>query len=81
MNTRGLRIPDDLGIVGFDDIEMTAWPSYAITTVRQPVDQMVDTTIEVLLNAIDNPDIETVTKWIPASLVERNSTRAVKPRA
>ena len=72
----GLNIPDELGIVGFDDIEMTAWPSYAITTVRQPVDRMVDTTIEVLLNAIENPNAETVMKWIPASLVVRNSTRS-----
>ena len=77
----GLSIPDDLGIVGFDDIEMTAWPSYAITTVRQPVGRMVDTTIAVLLNAIENPDAETVVEWIPATLVERNSTRPVKPGA
>jgi len=74
----GLKIPDELGIVGFDDIEMTAWPSYALTTVRQPVDRMVDATIEVLLNAIENPDAETVMKWIPATLVERSSTRPLK---
>jgi DNA-binding LacI/PurR family transcriptional regulator len=76
----GLKIPDDLGIVGFDDIKMAAWPGYAITTVRQPVDRMVDTTIEVLLNAIEKSDAETVMKWIPATLVERNSTRAVNPK-
>ncbi|MCP4360624.1 MAG: LacI family DNA-binding transcriptional regulator [Chloroflexi bacterium] len=76
----GLKIPDDLGIVGFDDIKMVAWPSYAITTIRQPINRMVDTTIEVLLNAIENSDSETVMKWIPATLVERNSTRAVNPQ-
>jgi DNA-binding LacI/PurR family transcriptional regulator len=76
-----LKIPEDLGIVGFDDIEMAAWPSYAITTVRQPVDRMVDTTIEILLTAIENPEAETVMKWIPATLVERKSTRAVNPTA
>jgi DNA-binding LacI/PurR family transcriptional regulator len=75
----GLKIPDELGIVGFDDIKMVAWPSYAITTVKQPIDLMVDTTIDVLLNAIENPDAEPVTKWIPATLVKRNSIRTFKP--
>jgi DNA-binding LacI/PurR family transcriptional regulator len=76
---RGLNIPDDLGLVGFDGIEMTGWPGYNITTVRQPVERMVDTTIEVLLNAIENPDAEPVTRWIPATLVKRNSIRTLKP--
>ncbi len=76
----GLKIPDDLGIIGFDDIKMVTWPGYGITTVRQPTDRMVDTAIEVLLNAIENPDTETVMKWIPATLVERDTTRAIIPK-
>ncbi len=76
----GLNVPAELGIVGFDDIEMAAWPGYAITTVRQPIDRMVDTTIAVLLNAIENSNAETVMKWISTTLVERNSTRTVNPK-
>lgn len=79
-NELGFQIPDELGIVGFDDIEMTAWPTYSLTTVKQPIDRMVDTTIEILLNAIENPNTETVMKWIPTTLVERNSTRAISPK-
>ena len=71
----GLKIPDDLGIIGFDNIRMVSWPSYSITTVSQPIDRMVDTTIEVLLKAIENPSSDPVTKWIPATLVRRDSIR------
>ena len=72
----GLSIPDELGIIGFDDIKMVSWPSYSISTVSQPIEKMVDATIEVLLKAIENPNIEPVTKWIPATLVKRNSIRS-----
>jgi DNA-binding LacI/PurR family transcriptional regulator len=70
-----VNIPDELGLVGFDNIEMTAWPAYSLTTVRQPINRMIDATIEILLNAIENTENETVMKWIPATLVARNSTR------
>jgi DNA-binding LacI/PurR family transcriptional regulator len=38
----GLRIPDDLCIVGFDDIEQASWESYRLTTFAQPVERMAD---------------------------------------
>jgi DNA-binding LacI/PurR family transcriptional regulator len=79
-NELGIKIPDELGIVGFDDIEMAAWPAYSLTTVKQPIGHMVDTTLEVLLNAIESQHTGTVMKWIPTTLVERNSTRAISPK-
>lgn len=38
----GRRIPDDLCVVGFDDIDQAAWESYRLTTFRQPVERMAD---------------------------------------
>jgi DNA-binding LacI/PurR family transcriptional regulator len=38
----GLRIPEDLCVVGFDDIEQANWGSYRLTTFSQPVDEMAD---------------------------------------
>lgn len=38
----GLSIPDDLCVVGFDDIEQAGWTSYDLTTFRQPIDQIAD---------------------------------------
>jgi DNA-binding LacI/PurR family transcriptional regulator len=71
----GLKIPTDLAIVGFDDIAMAAWPTYNLSTVRQPVDRMVDTTIETLMNAAEYPNSETVMKWLQPSLIKRGTTR------
>ena len=38
----GLRIPEDVSVIGFDDIEQAAWPSYALTTFAQPVAEIAD---------------------------------------
>jgi DNA-binding LacI/PurR family transcriptional regulator len=71
----GIKIPDDLAIVGYDDIDMTAWPNYNLSTVRQPIDRMVDTTIETVMNAINHPESDTVMKWLQPTLIKRGTTR------
>ncbi len=71
----GLHVPDDLSIVGFDDIPMANWPGYDLTTVQQPIEWMVDATIERLIRAIQAPVAETVIKKVNGILIERGSTR------
>jgi DNA-binding LacI/PurR family transcriptional regulator len=44
----GLRIPDDLCVVGFDDIEQAGWESYRLTTFAQPLDQLADQAVNLL---------------------------------
>lgn len=69
----GVRIPDDVAIVGFDDIPMANWNSYRLTTMRQPVERMV----QEALNLIDDPTIkpsdEGITRLLSGELVRRES--------
>lgn len=74
-----IRVPEELSVVGFDDIQMASWPKYDLTTVRQPVERMVDATIDLLLSAIENPDGERILRMIPPTLALRTSTRGAKP--
>lgn len=46
----GLSIPDDLCVVGFDDIDQSGWTSYNLTTFRQPIDQIADHIASLLSN-------------------------------
>ena len=41
----GLRIPEDVAIIGYDDIEMSSWESYSLTSVHQPVEEMIEKAI------------------------------------
>lgn len=75
----GLRVPEDVSIIGFDDIAMAAWPKYDLTTIHQPVDRMVDATIEVLLQAIQQPQSERVVRFMAPTLTVRSSARVAVP--
>lgn len=70
----GLRVPDDVSVVGYDDVPIAAWPAYDLTTVRQPVGRMVNATVQALLSRIDG---DTVARrvLIPGPLITRGSAR------
>ena len=63
---------------GFDDISMAAWPSYNLTTIRQPVVPMMDESVEVLLRRVEDPEAPFVNRLIPGDLVVRGSARLPK---
>lgn len=76
---RGARIPDDLWIVGYDDIELASWGAYDLTTVRQPMEQMVAQAIDLLLARIDARDAPVSRQCLANELVIRGSTGRAQP--
>lgn len=73
----GLRIPEDVAVVGYDDVPAAAWGSYKLTSVRQPANRMVEQTITVLLSQIENNDAPPRRLELDGALVVRGSS--VKP--
>ena len=71
-----LRVPDDVSIVGYDDVLMAAWPSINLTTFRQPARRMVDRTLEVLFESIESGNSEAQHHEIDGDLIVRGSSRA-----
>lgn len=71
----GIKVPEELSIIGFDDIPTASWPTYSLTTIRQRVNLMIDATIELLIERLASPEVEPVLKLIPGILVERGSAR------
>jgi DNA-binding LacI/PurR family transcriptional regulator len=66
-----LRIPDDLTVVGFDDIAVAAWPVIDLTTVRVDLDLLAATAVEMLLVEIGrdrNDGTRPVERRIPVDL-------------
>jgi DNA-binding LacI/PurR family transcriptional regulator len=70
-----LSVPGDLSVVGFDDIAAAAWPSYDLTTVRQPVEKMTSETIAILLDQMARANADPVSIRVPGELVVRSSAR------
>jgi LacI family transcriptional regulator, galactose operon repressor len=71
----GLRVPDDLAIVGFDDIEFAAAAAVPLTSVRQPRGQLGRRATELLLDEATNPDHRHEQVLFTPELVARASTR------
>lgn len=71
----GLRVPEDLAIVGYDDIEFAAAAAVPLTSVRQPRQLLGRTAAELLLDESSSPDHEHQSVTFTPELVVRTSTR------
>ena len=70
----GLRVPEDVSVVGFDDVPPAAWPAYNLTTYRQHVDQMVAETVAMLVAQIGAVRAEPKQVVLEGGLIIRGST-------
>lgn len=71
----GLRVPEDVSVIGYDDVAMASWKTFDLTTVRQPMGQMIDATTKILLNEIKDDTQAAEKVEIPGELILRGSTR------
>lgn len=71
----GLRVPEDVSIVGYDDVELAAWPSFSLTTIRQPSNQMVSATVKTLMNNIEHGETTPQRIEIQGPLMIRRSAK------
>ena len=72
----GIRIPQDLSVIGFDDLPLAKWVSPALTTVRQPTVQMAEQATELVLRLRHGPPSGRVRIDLATELVVRSSTGA-----
>ncbi len=75
----GFRIPDDLSIIGFDDVPQAAHVHPPLTTVRQPLEEMGRSAVSLLMKYIANPNAEIERVELSTSLIVRESCRVLHP--
>jgi LacI family transcriptional regulator len=73
-SARGLRVPEDPSIVGFDDTEEAAIVTPALTTVRQPLAEMGRMAVSLLVRLLDRQRVEALRVELATRLVVREST-------
>jgi LacI family transcriptional regulator len=71
---RGIRVPEDLSVIGFDDVEAASIVTPTLTTVRQPLAEMGRTAVSLLVRLIERQRFETLHVELATRLVERAST-------
>ena len=72
----GVGVPGDIGVIGFNDIAMAAWPAYNLTTIRQPIGDIIVTAVELLLGIIDQSERRADSRIFDCEGVVRGTLRA-----
>jgi DNA-binding LacI/PurR family transcriptional regulator len=71
-----LRVPQDVSVVGFDNVPQADWGSYRLTTFEQPVEAMIEATVSLLQNHLHDDSAQPAENVIlPGALVVRESAR------
>ena len=75
-----LRVPEDIAVVGFDNIEIGKFLPVPITTIEWPIDELANMAVELLLGKINKKDANSATKMItirPKLIIRESSTRII----
>lgn len=71
----GLQVPEQVSVVGYDDVPISSWPAYDLTTVRQPANRMVAETVSILIESIENKTTTARRIEIDGPLMVRGSAK------
>lgn len=74
----GVDVPGEVSVVSYDDVQLAAWPSYDLTTIRQRANRMVAKTVEMLLERIEDPAAPPRHARLDAPLIIRGSARTTE---
>ncbi len=73
----GLRVPDDIGIIGLNDMAMARWQNIDLTTIRQPLAEIIEASIDLVVATIERPERHPETRLFPCRVVERGTLRQI----
>jgi len=74
---KGLRVPDDIGVIGLNDMQMSSWENINLTTIKQPINQIVSSSIELIVAMLDDPERFPVARLFPSTVIERGTLKPV----
>jgi len=80
IHSKGLRVPGDISVVGFDDIAISSHIHPPLTTMRQPLAELSACAVRELLALIESPGQEAKKIALPLELIVRKSTGPVTQR-
>jgi DNA-binding LacI/PurR family transcriptional regulator len=71
----GLNVPWDIGLIGLNDMEMAGWENVNLTTIRQPLDQIVEASLDQIVAMLTCPDEAPTAQLFPCEVIERGTLK------
>jgi len=81
IQSAGLSSPQDIGLIGLNDMEMARWQNIGLTTIRQPVADIIAAAIDLVVTTIDTPDQRPQVRLFPCRVINRATLRPRPDRA
>jgi len=75
IETAGLKVPDDIGIIGLNDMEIAGWDNINLTTIHQPIRQIITSSIELVQAILEDPNRFPETRLFSCKVVERGTLK------
>ncbi len=75
IQSAGLSVPEDVGVIGLNDMEMSRWENINLTTIHQPVQHIIDGSIDLVVSMLEQPDRYPEARLYPCRLIERGTLR------
>jgi DNA-binding LacI/PurR family transcriptional regulator len=73
----GVTVPGDVGIIGFNDMAIAAWPAYNLSTIHQPTADIISAAVELVLSIIEKPVKKRIVRLFDCRAVMRGTLRAL----
>jgi DNA-binding LacI/PurR family transcriptional regulator len=77
LKRRGVRVPNDISLVGFDNIQMSQYTDPPLTTIAQPTSEMGQRAMRIALTLMNDPDVQVADVVIQGELMVRESTAQI----
>lgn len=71
----GLAIPEEMGLIGFNGMEMASWQSFQLSTIQQPIQDIITSSVDLIMAIIDDPQRIPESRLFPCRVIERQSLR------
>ncbi len=72
----GLKVPDDVGIMGINDMDMAGWRGIRLTTIRQPFPEIIAASVDLVQSLIKDPEATPETRLLPCEVVHRDTLKS-----
>lgn len=69
----GKKVPEDVGLIGLNDMELARWENIDLSTIHQPISQIVSSSIELVVSMLEEPDRYPEARLFPCRVVRRGT--------
>ncbi len=69
----GLRVPDNIGLIGLNDMDMARWQNISLTTIRQPIAEIIKSSIDLVVETMKAPKRHPEIRLFPCQVIERGT--------